>query len=1132
MTSRTSITGVPTASTLSRQQQAVLAQFDPAIAHQLIEFGKSLHLIDADILIFMARKSLCLYDVLLHLGIPPVQHTIISDRPLDMDLRYLHNKRIALVDDTLILGTTLAKTKTALEVQAHADVTVHVFCADTTWWRRDILCPDSITLELSDAQVMEFASSEVRALSLIPRPYLVDFPMYRTFALRSRHFGAFLSPDGWKSYKISTDLQEQHDVYVYTFFPNASTINEISSAIGGSLASCLELLKVRAFVRRFRGTYRVQIVPLVTLRPLAVAHLDLLFESFVDGIASASTYEMTRLKSSAITLRAKQRIIQYCMSLIIGERFLQSLRISTGLPPTITVDAIDADRHFGPWLHDDIAALGRHAFPSLWRPKPNTMSPLNIPIAPATLPASVAKWTEASMAGPVQLPPNDRTKPRQRRPLFVNLASDLAQLFLKLYETREIPARVEAQQLGARVVEAAPDESHNRERLELGLPWGSIVKELTSRYHIPKHTDIGNLLSLALDLCHDLGIAVPVTVEREGIVFRAYRHGEDVHFTTAELALAYETVAGVLDATRSATIPRLTLEKLLVLLIKVGSTNGFLKPFHGRSGTDGVARVGFHLKGAISKLSPPEDWSDNDVWLSEYLVQQGVLVTDNRRQYLLGSKTITTLSPKSVLEARELGYIVGLLLRGPSGSERALAPLDDDALIILTTCSSPRFAAGAMQAELQEFTRWFHRKGGPKLGRLKWDDRSSIDSCLYELQHGHGREAVRSLRQKYVAYRTGRHGQIVETCFQYLQRTYPVGLMGQRWQTYWQSISTMQAVGERAVFDGVTDNAAQLGWKIAVYLFAIEIGLRYQRSLLKGGTRHGMARQAVQPILRKMREYNAAMTSSGLKQPTVVTTVTQRLERFGERDVVVDPGKAVNAGISGIRRMLPTTITLIDAMAPLLEEFGKVVGRRDYSYLVWYDVIDSTAAIAGRSGLNIDEYRREVAEFKDAVNRLITRMSREVADELGEIFPWNGDASSTNDEKHIFLRGPRALRHVEQLVDALFTTAHVWPHVRIRVFATQCNFMGTPVYRGETDTEVKGRHFWEYWSRVKQGAKGYETRCANGESFLGVVSTDLARQIVRVMAGKWLRCEVVTMRPEIELLQRQIDVVVGAVGRR
>jgi hypothetical protein len=61
-------------------RESVLDQFEPDVAAQLIEFGKSLASIDADFLIFMARKSLCLYDVLVRIGVPPIERCLLSDR--------------------------------------------------------------------------------------------------------------------------------------------------------------------------------------------------------------------------------------------------------------------------------------------------------------------------------------------------------------------------------------------------------------------------------------------------------------------------------------------------------------------------------------------------------------------------------------------------------------------------------------------------------------------------------------------------------------------------------------------------------------------------------------------------------------------------------------------------------------------------------------------------------------------------------------------------------------------------------------------------------------------------------------------------------------------------------------------
>jgi hypothetical protein len=61
---------------------AILGQFETDVAMALIEFGKCIAKIDADVLVFMARKSLCLYDVLLRIGIPPAEQCVVSDRLL------------------------------------------------------------------------------------------------------------------------------------------------------------------------------------------------------------------------------------------------------------------------------------------------------------------------------------------------------------------------------------------------------------------------------------------------------------------------------------------------------------------------------------------------------------------------------------------------------------------------------------------------------------------------------------------------------------------------------------------------------------------------------------------------------------------------------------------------------------------------------------------------------------------------------------------------------------------------------------------------------------------------------------------------------------------------------------------
>src|SRR5664279_2143546 len=105
----------------------ILGKFTPDTAKLLIEFSKHIASLDADYVIFMARKALRLYDLLLLAGGPPCNRPVLSNHVLDENLQIFANKKIVLVDDTLILGTTLGKATRKLIEAGAASVTQHVF---------------------------------------------------------------------------------------------------------------------------------------------------------------------------------------------------------------------------------------------------------------------------------------------------------------------------------------------------------------------------------------------------------------------------------------------------------------------------------------------------------------------------------------------------------------------------------------------------------------------------------------------------------------------------------------------------------------------------------------------------------------------------------------------------------------------------------------------------------------------------------------------------------------------------------------------------------------------------------------------------------------------------------------------
>src|SRR5437667_9719986 len=99
---------------MKKPAELVLQQFEIGLQAELIEFGKRLNQLDVDLIILMARKAVGLLDLLQVIGVQIRGKEILSDRVLDLNPEYFKGKKVALVDDTLIKGTTLKTAKEKL----------------------------------------------------------------------------------------------------------------------------------------------------------------------------------------------------------------------------------------------------------------------------------------------------------------------------------------------------------------------------------------------------------------------------------------------------------------------------------------------------------------------------------------------------------------------------------------------------------------------------------------------------------------------------------------------------------------------------------------------------------------------------------------------------------------------------------------------------------------------------------------------------------------------------------------------------------------------------------------------------------------------------------------------------------
>ena len=138
--------------------------------------------------------------------------------------------------------------------------------------------------------------------------------------------------------------------------------------------------------------------------------------------------------------------------------------------------------------------------------------------------------------------------------------TDLIRAFVGLHKKYELPARREAHRLGHNILSVEASDAPYRDRLKFGFAWRALVECMLEEQELKPHPWRTNLMTLLLDHLIDMGIAVPVLRLREGILFRAYRYGEDVPFGDQECALSYEAANGYLQGSARRVFQELHLK--------------------------------------------------------------------------------------------------------------------------------------------------------------------------------------------------------------------------------------------------------------------------------------------------------------------------------------------------------------------------------------------------------------------------------------------------------------------------------------------------------------------------------------------------------------------------------------------
>ena len=712
---------------------SILNIFEPKVRNNIIEFCKDINATHADMYVVMARKAACLVSVLEKKGLLSLHGEVISDRVMDCDIDWRKYKSVVIIDDVVISGTTLYQTINKIKRDNSAlRIELHVLGVNKNWYKDEVLeCEGGRSYihapirRFDNPECIRLSGDIVRMLASYPLPYNIDYPIYNTLRLNSKGFEQVITLPGWKVAEVSSFSNRPNDIIAYTFMPDEETLEDCGP-VYMTEAIRHALLKIRTYCRirtdKKHTIYIMTIVPMIVLPPLEIATLDNIF-----GELAGSDY--SELSNMLISSTARLRFVQFVLADLLARRFLQAVNRLLDVSNSI-------EREYGSL---------RYLFPSTVI---NNIS-------------EIANHYEGTLnqAFPYRELEVETESNSIKELLDVN--DVLIRPFLEMYYNEELRSRALVREHKKKVF---VNEAYASivDRLKRGISLGELLGKLTG---ISEHKRL-MLVSSFLDKFIDAGIVVPITVEKDNLVYRAFRHGEDVQFGQQEERLCYDMLSVFSDAIGRGDIPKLWMEKMLVLLFQLGEGDIFapiqtsVELYGHISGelVSDIASVRYYLQGPVvvrqhrtvpflKQYLSPKDKAD---WMSSKLVRDRTspveitksgTYTFNESKYrnVSSGDTEIVVDKKKSKFARELGRVFGVLLCNGMHSKKPA--LNGDDLVMLTSSLETKNVIGAMAAEINICYEMFSRP----------NEKNSVDNILKDI---HGNES--EVEEKFELIRKGK----------------------------------------------------------------------------------------------------------------------------------------------------------------------------------------------------------------------------------------------------------------------------------------------------------------------------------------------------------------------------------------
>lgn len=708
-----------------------LNNFDEETRKHIIEFGKNISSkeLEADVFLVMARKAICFVDFLCEVKLASLNGFVVSDRILDMNTEWLRDKTVTVIDDALVSGTTLKKVINKLEAACVKSVQVFVLSINKDWYNPEMLTNSNNTTYLAaptnyntNDKCMQMCYDIVKALSTIPKPYDIDFPLYGEYSIEELKLNEMLNTS-WFAFNVTSSshisnsyaskknapkrvISEYESI---TFIP-PQNINEKLSILTGINWGNSCVLKIRTYVRkRIRKTekYSISFLPFAIFNEISKENIDDIINHFFQ------TAEQKRIiEAEMLSYEAKFRLVQFIVAAFLMKIFFSDMDFIENESPTpipIRIQYI-----FTPKIAELINNLINKNF----------------------------TYTNTLSINSYYLDIQDNFKAVYSYSKNALSTYDLlSSKFMELYTKRELKARALAKKYGKEVF-ALTQYQEDMKRLEKGYTFQNLANFLEDC----EERDF--IVSLFLDFAIDTGIAVPITYSKDEKIVRAYRHGEDVIFTDVEAKQLIYMLNSFMEISARNEIPALLLEKLLTTFIRFGLHDSIFEKYDYKnihSQERDYIKIAYYIHGTTAIVSDSRSLANStpiitsdtkSIWLKDILVSKKLLKEKTGKTQELSAYYIEPSVAKKLMEehkslergkiakriARVIGYLYTkkiinetdlVLLNASFGHDQIIPALLAEVRVILDAYSYFKFVVA------NNFEDWHsmnaivsHRKSG------------------------------------------------------------------------------------------------------------------------------------------------------------------------------------------------------------------------------------------------------------------------------------------------------------------------------------------------------------------------------------------------------------------------------------